>query len=78
MSQKIDILAWLGTYGTITAREASRGLNCDRLAARVHELREDGHPIQKIMVYDRKPDGTPEKYARYFMGKKEDANNDTV
>lgn len=67
MSQNVEILAWLGTYGTITARDASRGLNCDRLAARIHELRELGYPIEKIMVYDRKPDGTPERYARYFM-----------
>lgn len=70
MSQNVEILGWLGTFGAITAREAMLKLNCGRLAARVHELREEGYPIEKIMVYDRKPDGTPEKYALYYMGRK--------
>ena len=73
MSQNTDILLWLDDHGSITAREASRELNCDRLAARVHELRGLGYPIEKLMVYYRKADGTPGKYARYFMAKKEGA-----
>lgn len=69
MSQKTDILAWLGTYGTLTNREAMLKLGVGRLASRVNELRDEGYPIEKIMVQEKKQDGRIVRYARYFMGR---------
>ena len=47
MDAQRDAILWhLEHRGSITPREASNELGCDRLAARVHELRREGHPIK--------------------------------
>ena len=49
MSQKTAILDLL-KRGPITARDAQRHIACDRAAARVRELREQGYPVETTMI----------------------------
>lgn len=45
MIQSAAILRYLRDYGSITPREALDELGCFRLAARIHDLRLEGHLI---------------------------------
>ncbi len=62
-SQARQILGYMKTTsGIVTPRLALELFGCMRLAARVHELRLDGHNIQKMTVTT----GTGKKVAAYF------------
>jgi hypothetical protein len=50
MSQSSAILLYLQSGHTLTAYDALRMFNCFRLAARVDQLRKDGHSIETTMV----------------------------
>ena len=60
--QKNEILSYLKRHGSITAWEALRDFGCFRLAARVLELRQQGHDIQTTL---EPHEGG--KHARYFL-----------
>lgn len=45
MTQRERVLWWLRNQGTLTPREAETQLGVGRLAARIHELRTEGHDI---------------------------------
>ena len=62
-SQRQVILNHLRTKGSISALEALSLYRCNRLAARVEELRRDGHAIETEM----KNDITGKRYARYHL-----------
>ena len=69
MTQKTQcqqVLDWLKRE-PITAMQALAHLSCFRLAARVHELKDSGHKINKRMVevYDRH--GAVRYIAQYWM-----------
>jgi hypothetical protein len=49
-TQAGKILAYLQAGNSITALEALQRFGCFRLAARIHELRREGHDIQERMV----------------------------
>lgn len=61
------LLGYMQDHGSVTARQASRELDIDRCASRIHEMKRAGIEIDTEMVYTRKPDGTPEKFARYYL-----------
>lgn len=64
-SQKQLILAYLRRYGSITADEAQAFCKkCHRLAARISELRADGH---NIITDNKRADGTIVNYAIYRL-----------
>lgn len=51
MSQRLEILRHLSKPGrSITTMEAFERFRCTRLAARVAELKHQGHPIKTEMV----------------------------
>lgn len=50
MSQTTDILDHLKRHDTITPYQALRAHGCMRLAARIQELRRDGHQIETEYV----------------------------
>ena len=50
-SQNNMILDYLRTHRSITPKEAEKMFGCMRLAARIKELRDDGHNI----VMEKKP-----------------------
>ena len=68
-SQKQLILEYLRKHGSITADEAqSYCKRCHRLAARIAELRADGH---NIITDTKDSDGNTVNYAIYRLIKEE-------
>jgi hypothetical protein len=61
MSQNDELLRWMSKR-PIDAQTAIAQFSCYRLAARIRELREDGHNIQTIMIRDGRS-----AYARYVL-----------
>lgn len=51
VSQKELILNYMREEGSIDPFSALMQLGCFRLAARIHELREDGHAIESELVH---------------------------
>jgi hypothetical protein len=66
-SQCARILAWLQLGKPITAHVARSEFGCDRLAARIKDLRNDGHTIhtKTIKVFNR--EGQPCRVAEYWL-----------
>lgn len=60
------ILSHLEKYSTISPAEAQATYGATRLAARIHELRENGYEITS----DYRKDAAGKRYVRYFMNKK--------
>ena len=60
------VLRHLREHGSITSREALRAYGCDRLAARVWEVRQAGYRVEKTM--EAQQDGA--HFARYFLARK--------
>src|SRR5579883_1456594 len=54
MTQKEQVLKHLEDYGSISPLEARHVYGIERLASRVDELRQEGHPIQTVMKKDAK------------------------
>ena len=46
----------------LTCRQASRGMNIDRLSARIYDLRDQGHNIKTEMIGEGNT-----RYARYRL-----------
>ena len=63
MSQQTQILSYLKKHNGITAVEALNHCGCFRLAARIHDLRMQGHLIESTRVETK--DGAV--IARYFL-----------
>lgn len=65
VSKKQLILDYLRKYGSITPDEARLYCRkCERLAARISELRADGH---NIVTDNKTADGKPVNYAIYRL-----------
>jgi len=63
MSQQIQILTYLKKHNGITAVEALNHCGCFRLAARIHDLRMQGHRIESTRVETK----NGSVIARYFL-----------
>ena len=63
-SQSAQILAYLAKGKSLTHRDAQRLFNCDRLGARIYDLRGDGHIIHAETI---KQNG--KRFARYSLVK---------
>jgi hypothetical protein len=64
MSQSTAILLYLQSGRSLTAYDALRLFNCLRLAARIDDLRRDGHSIETVMV-----EGDGKRWAEYKIGR---------
>jgi hypothetical protein len=62
MTQTETILAHLQAGGSITPIDALREFGCFRLAARIKDIRDEGHDVQTLW----ETDGT-KKWARYSL-----------
>jgi hypothetical protein len=49
-SQTYCALKWMKRYGSITAEKAYQNFGCSRLAARINDLKKQGHRIATTMV----------------------------
>lgn len=67
-SQNAEVLARL-ELGPLTPLEALRELSVMRLGARIHELRQDGYPIEREMIRVKTKAGWA-RVARYSLGEK--------
>jgi len=64
MNQTALVFEHLKREGTITPMEALRLYSCFRLAARIGEIRQDGHDIQTVMR-TRRRGGQVVRHAEY-------------
>lgn len=77
VSQKQMVLDYITEFGSITPIDAFRDLGVTRLAAKVFELKKDGHDIDKVIETGKNRFGNRTRYARYSFGKGEDNENQT-
>ena len=63
-SQNALIKGWLLNGYSITQREASQQFGCDRLAARIAELRDKGLNVVTDMVTEN-----GKRFARYYINR---------
>lgn len=77
VSQKQMVLDYIREFGSITPIDAFRDLGVTRLAAKVFELKKDGHDIDKVIETGENRFGNRTRYARYSFGKGEDNENQT-
>lgn len=75
-NQKLRILEYIQSHGSITAAEAAESFGCLRLAARIADLKDEGHVIGKRMELGANRFGEPTRYARYSLIKKADSHKD--
>ena len=54
-------------HGSITAMDAIREFGCLRLAARISDLRWDGHNIETELEVGKNRQGDNVRYARYYL-----------
>lgn len=62
MTQTETILAHLKAGGSITPIDALRDYGCFRLAARIKDLRDEGHPVEMTWETDGE-----KRWARYSL-----------
>jgi hypothetical protein len=67
MSQNEQILAYLKTGKHLTPLEALMSFNCFRLAARIKDLRDQGHQIETTIIEDNE-----KRWAAYWIKKARD------
>lgn len=77
VSQKQMVLDYIMEFGSITPIDALRDLGVTRLAAKVFELKKDGHDIDKVIETGKNRFGNRTRYARYSLVKGEDNENQT-
>lgn len=66
-SHKKMILQYMREHGSITAMDAVRDFGCMRLAARISDLRWDGHDIETVYESGKNRNGETVRYARYYL-----------
>lgn len=67
MKQSERLLEHLKHFGSVEPMQAWTQLGIYRLASRICELRQDGHPIEKKMVLMTNRWGEEVRFARYTM-----------
>lgn len=67
-NQKLQILRFMEAGGQITPRMASRLFDCDRLGARIWDLRKDGVPVLDEWEYKYDANGkVVKKWKKYWL-----------
>ena len=72
MTQKEAIKDYIERKGSITTMEAFMNLGITRLAARIHELRQDGYPVTSEHMAWRDPYGEHGVICVYRKGQKKE------
>ena len=67
MKQTERILKYMRDFGSITQLEAMQDIGCMRLAARIADLKRDGHAIRREMETSKNRYGEETSYARYRL-----------
>lgn len=66
-SQCNKIHEYLKTGAVITAKDARQLFRCERLASRIHDLKDRGVNIGRHIVQYKDESGDTIKYAEYFL-----------
>lgn len=74
-SQKQMVLDYIREFGSITPMDAFKDLGVTRLAAKIFELKKDGHDIQTERERGKNRFGHATRYARYSFGRDEGNEN---
>ena len=67
MTQCEKILDYMRRFGSITSAEAMLDLGVYRLAARISDLKDEGHGIRDVMETGKNRFGEKTSYKRYFL-----------
>ena len=67
MKQTEQILDYMKNYGGITPMDALKDIGCMRLAARIADLKREGHRIRSEKVAVRRRDGSQAFVERYSI-----------
>jgi hypothetical protein len=67
MTQCEKVLEYMKDFGSITPIEAMQDIGCMRLAARIADLREQGHPIGRRMKTSKNRYGRDVTFAEYYL-----------
>ncbi len=70
-TQNDRIIQYMDEFGSITQMQALSDLGIMRLASRIHDLREMGHPIKKRMIESKNRYGEHVSFAEYYMEREE-------
>ena len=74
MTQCERIVHYIKKHGSISTIEAFSELGITRLASRIHDLSEDGYPINRETVAANNRYGEKIHYTRYSLGDFKNAN----
>lgn len=66
MSDCAVILSILRTGRSLTSYQAFVEIGCTRLAARIHDLRRQGHVFETVMQETTDDSGETTRYAKYY------------
>lgn len=66
-TQRDRMLTAMQELGSVTSYEGSRFLDCYDPRARIHELRNDGHPITTVMRAEQTESGVLHRVGVYFL-----------
>lgn len=61
------VLNHMSKYGGITTNDAMTWYGCNRLAARIYDLKKDGYRIKKTTAKGKNRFGEPVTWARYEL-----------
>ena len=67
MKQTEQILDYMKNFGGITPMDALKDIGCMRLAARIADLKREGHMIKSEKVPGRRRDGSKVYFERYSL-----------
>ena len=67
MTQCEKVLEYMKDFGSISPLEAMQDIGCMRLAARIADLREQGHPIGRRMKTSKNRYGRDVTFAEYYL-----------
>jgi len=67
MNQCQQVLAYMRHHGGITQQDATNYIGCTRLAARIDDLKKQGHDIHRATVTVRNRSGKDARIARYSL-----------
>lgn len=67
MTQCEQVLEYMKDFGSISPLEAMQDIGCMRLAARIADLREQGHPIGRRMKTSKNRYGRDVSFAEYYL-----------
>lgn len=67
MNQTEKVLEYMQRFGAITPKEADVAIGCTRLAARIKEIKKQGHDVRTEMIPVRNRDGKIVRVAKYSV-----------